>query len=118
MKTVEIQCCVAGCGHSPFPMAESFYDRARRTHESWHCPAGHSQHFVGKSEEEKLRDALALAERSKKTLERWWERARDEGRQCPWPTCRSYVYASRSSMYDHMRRAHDMPTVELVEEAS
>ena len=119
MKTVEIQCCVAGCGHSPFPMAESFYERARRTHEFWHCPAGHAQHFTGESEEERLSREVKTLRRQLATVRELYERADALARKCPWPGCRSYVYSSRDSMYDHLRRTHGMPVVaEIQEEAS
>lgn len=64
----KIECC--NC-HMTFAMSEAFY-RARRDDKEWfYCPAGHQQHFTGKSEEEKLRALLAEKERS---LE--WERSR------------------------------------------
>lgn len=117
MQIVEMQCCVAGCGHSPFPMASQFYERARRTHEFWTCPAGHRQHFTGESEEEERhRKELASKDRIIANWRDRWQESFDLSRTCPWPTCRSFVYSTRDSMYEHMRRAHAMPTVTAVNE--
>lgn len=58
VEYVEGQCCVQGCGIS-FAMTRAFYNRVRNSHELWYCPQGHSQHYTGKSDEQKLRDAEA-----------------------------------------------------------
>jgi hypothetical protein len=119
VNTVAITCCVEGCGYSPFPMERGFYDRALHTHEFWHCPAGHSQHFVGETDQQK-RHRLEV-ERLNQQIANWRRHAEALealGRTCPWPTCREYVYSSRDSLYEHMRRTHGMPTLALVREAS
>lgn len=118
MNTVSITCYQKGCGYSPFPMEKGFYERARRTHESWHCPAGHAQHFAGESDEDRLERENKHLRRERDRWQANYERAWRDARICPWPTCREYVYSSRDSLYDHMRRAHGMPTVALVREAS
>jgi uncharacterized C2H2 Zn-finger protein len=48
-------CC--NCGMS-FGMPVDYQRRRREDHGWFHCPAGHAQHYAGKSEEEKLRDEL------------------------------------------------------------
>lgn len=49
-------------------------ERVRRTHETFYCPAGHSNYFPGKTEESVLRDKLRNAER----LRDRWRELRDE----------------------------------------
>lgn len=49
-------CCT--CGVS-FAMPEMLRAKALADHDRWfYCPNGHSQHFTGKTEEEKLRERL------------------------------------------------------------
>lgn len=118
MDVVEVQCPTAGCGHSPFPVAETFHERAQRTHEVFHCPAGHELLFPGESEVEKLEKEV----RRLTQVLGWTRETRDDmadlARQCPWPTCRGHVYFDRSGMYRHMERAHGMPRLAEVKEAS
>lgn len=45
-------CCVKGCGHT-IHLHHDLKERLRRTHETFYCPAGHGQHFSGKTSEEK-----------------------------------------------------------------
>lgn len=42
-----------------FDVPEQWEQKRREDHESFYCPNGHSQHFAGKSEAERLRDELA-----------------------------------------------------------
>lgn len=51
-------CCHEGCNLT-FAFTREFYDRVRNDHSWWYCPAGHTQHYTGKSDEEKLREAEA-----------------------------------------------------------
>ena len=57
----KIECC--NC-HMAFGMTEEFYRERLRLRDSFYCPAGHAQHFTGKTEEEKLREQLASKERA------------------------------------------------------
>ena len=118
MNVVRVTCARSGCGYSPFPMDEGVNQRARRTHETFHCPSGHPNHYAGESDIERLeREIRWLKQQLARTVSRGqYDQAVAESRRCPWPTCREYVYASRQSMYEHMRRQHDMPTVVLVAE--
>ena len=50
------ECC--NC-HMAFAMTTQFVRARRKDHNSFYCPAGHSQHYYGKSEETKLRNRLA-----------------------------------------------------------
>lgn len=65
--TVRINCVKDGCG--TFPMDRALYNRYKRTGETWHCPAGHAQHFT-ESTEQKLRDRIDGLERKVKRLKR------------------------------------------------
>lgn len=48
-------CC--NCGMA-FAVSNDFYERRRNDHNIFYCPAGHPQHYTGKSEAEKLRDEI------------------------------------------------------------
>jgi len=99
-------------------MEQSYYNRCRSTHEDWRCPAGHVRCFVGETDEQiRHRREVARLEQRIENYVSFYEREHDDARRCPWPTCRDYVYSSRSSMYEHMRRRHGMPAVALVREA-
>lgn len=43
-----IGCCVCGL---QFAVPAEIDDIWRRTHESWHCPRGHRQHYTGETRE-------------------------------------------------------------------
>jgi hypothetical protein len=49
-----ITCCAEGCGLS-FAVPNHWVKKRREDHTWWKCPNGHSQHFSGETEEEKLR---------------------------------------------------------------
>jgi protein subunit release factor B len=53
-----ITCCHANCGVT-FGLDADHEKNLRRTHNWFHCPNGHSQHFNQRTEAEKLRDELA-----------------------------------------------------------
>lgn len=55
-----ITCCRDDCG-LVFAVPSFWVQRKRETHADFHCPNGHAQRFLGKSETEKLRDELAAA---------------------------------------------------------
>lgn len=55
--TLAVMTCYK-CGIS-FAMPQDYKDRRIADHESFWCPAGHSQCFHGKSEADRLRDDLA-----------------------------------------------------------
>lgn len=121
-----VQCPVAGCGHSPYPLAEAFVRRARNTHETFHCPAGHPQSYRGKSDLERMRE-----DRDCMREDRDWWRNRYEAmeaqvdavaRECPWIGC-GFVAATgdrndRRPLWSHMRGAHGMPTLTEVQETA
>lgn len=47
-----------------FGLAESYYNRALAHHDKWwYCPNGHAQHFIGKTEAQKLREQLERQKR-------------------------------------------------------
>lgn len=45
------------CGVS-FGVSQSFRNQLRESHESFYCPNGHSQHFYGKTDAEKIQEKL------------------------------------------------------------
>lgn len=115
METEPIQCATAGCGYSPFPMTTAFVARARRTGETFFCPAGHSLHFGEGSdgrERRKLRERLEdLEGRLRQVL---FEKT-VLSRTCPWVGC-PFIAASgdewnRAPLHTHMRAIHGMPTL-------
>ena len=115
MEIVYEQCVYKGCGHSPFPMVKSYRKRCLKTHESFHCPAGHSMYFSGESDEEKLKKKVKRLERE--LSDAIWRRdaLRRQVHRCPWIGC-SFVanpvndYDMRA-MWSHLRQVHGMPTL-------
>ena len=61
---ITITCCHKGCGIT-FAVPEWWKTKRREDKTWWYCPNGHSQHFPGKSETEKLRAQLDQARSSK-----------------------------------------------------
>jgi hypothetical protein len=55
-----LTCGDGGCG-IVFAVPQVWVNARRRDHNSWYCPNGHQRYFPNKSEEEKLREALASA---------------------------------------------------------
>lgn len=51
-----VTCCKCGV---MFAMPEEWQVKFRQNHEHFYCPAGHSQHYTGETEEEKLRQKVA-----------------------------------------------------------
>jgi len=49
-------CCACGI---VFAMPNELNTRLRKNHESFYCPVGHSQHYLGETEEEKLKRQVA-----------------------------------------------------------
>lgn len=49
-------CFTCGC---QFAMTRDFYDNRQRNKDSFYCPAGHAQHYTGKSDRELRREAEA-----------------------------------------------------------
>lgn len=50
-------CCYEGC-YATICLSPKNYERLRRTGEWFYCPAGHQQHFTGKTDEQKQIDRL------------------------------------------------------------
>ena len=70
-----ITCCYAGCGIT-FAVPQWWKIKRGEDHKPWCCPNGHSQHFAGLSEAEKLRQQLADQERRVRWAKEDAERAR------------------------------------------
>ncbi len=56
------ECCRTGCGLL-FAITVDLKNQLLNSHDAFYCPAGHGQHYSGKSVEEKLRDQLAVRQR-------------------------------------------------------
>lgn len=67
----EITCCKCHC---MFAVPREMRERLIKTHEGFYCPRGHIQYYLGKSTEDKLREQILDAEKSK---EYWKSRTRD-----------------------------------------
>jgi hypothetical protein len=65
-------CCRSDCGIL-FAVPADWQARKRRDHTNFYCPNGHDQHYVGKTEEEKLKEEL---KRTRENLE--WHRERGD----------------------------------------
>lgn len=106
-------CCSCGM---PFAMTADFQQRRRRDRETFHCPAGHPQHYTGKTEEQKVREelertrsnleaeksrALALADQ-RDQIARAHKRMRDRVKNGVCPCCKRTF----ENMLKHMRTEH------------
>ena len=122
MKIVEVSCGKKGCGYSPFPMEENYYDRVRRTGETWYCPGGHPRCYNGgRSKEEIQADEIAQLEKRVEHLRRnldWQVTYRHEKEAerwiCRWTGC-EFQAANLHGLRTHMRATHGMPTLAVVE---
>lgn len=62
VPVVAITCCYEKCGMT-FWVPRRWHEDRKNDHQFWRCPNGHSQHYAGKSEAEKLRDELEKEKR-------------------------------------------------------
>ena len=69
IEFVTEECCNCGI---PFAMTADFQSRRLKDRNSFYCPAGHRQAYIGKSNEQKLKDQLASKQRE---LERQAQRS-------------------------------------------
>ena len=60
--------CCAHCGQ-PFAMSQDKAERLRKCHNTFYCPDGHAQKFIGKTEEERLRERVREFEDAEKKRE-------------------------------------------------
>ena len=60
VELITVECC--NC-HMLFAVTKGFNDERRKDHEYFYCPAGHAQHYPGKSNEQKLRERLEEEQR-------------------------------------------------------
>lgn len=68
-------CCKCGIA---FAMTVDFQRRRRADRGTFYCPAGHGQHYTGKSEEQKLREKVEQLERDNASAFNSAARAREE----------------------------------------
>lgn len=62
LRMTTITCCHAGCGIT-FAVPDWWNETRREDRSWWYCPNGHSQHFIGETEAEKLRRQVAEKDR-------------------------------------------------------
>lgn len=62
-ESIVVEHCCA-CGIS-FGIPKNLQAQLRQNHEWFYCPMGHQQHYVGKTEEEKLRERLVSEENAR-----------------------------------------------------
>jgi len=68
-------CC--NCGMA-FAMAAEFQRARRQDQKLFYCPSGHGQHYVGKTEEQKLREQLQAATNAREDARMAADLAREE----------------------------------------
>lgn len=73
LVTLRVQHCI-NCGVA-FAMPADLDDEYRRTHKNFYCPNGHSQHYTGKTEAEKLKEELDRVNKEKEHQKACRERA-------------------------------------------
>jgi hypothetical protein len=71
-------CCECG---TPMILEREFHRNRKSDHKNFYCPNGHPQHFPQKTEEEKLREALAQKEKFLQNAQKRTEWAEQDARQ-------------------------------------
>jgi hypothetical protein len=96
LNHVHIACAERGC-HATITVHEQEHARLRRTHETFYCPAGHSNYYSRPRKTEKD-EKIASLERQRDSLredlhDAWGKGARlvealtHDAQTCPIPTC-------------------------------
>lgn len=85
----------------------------RATGETFFCPSGHRNYFPdGCEHQQELKEEIERLRTMVWRVSNMADEFYAETKQCPWPGCRDrYTYATRGTMYAHMRRVHDMPAL-------
>ena len=112
-------CIYKGCGYSPFPMEANYYERCRKTGETFRCPAGHQMVYNGGLTRDQKRIKELTSELSfwKETAEDYRLQRDKALRACQWIQC-GFHASDRAGLHTHMRARHGMPTLAEVAEAS
>ena len=107
------QCC--NCGMT-FAMTQDFQERKLKDRESFYCPRGHSQHYTGKSETQKLKVQLDKTQKQlaqqlsatanlrvqRDSIHNTYNRMRDRVKNGVCPCCNR----SFQNLRDHMKTQH------------
>lgn len=72
-----VQCCRCG---TTIALDKTLYEALHQNHETFWCPNGHQQHFMGKSYKEQLDEANKKLNQERK-LREWAENAADKERE-------------------------------------
>lgn len=113
IEFVTEECCSCGI---PFAMTKDFQRRRLNDHKLFYCPSGHSQHYTGKSEAQKLREQLektqrnleaesgraALLEQHRNQVSRSYGKMRERVKNGVCPCCNRTF----QNLLQHMRTEH------------
>lgn len=113
VEMVTEECCACGV---LFGMTKELNRRRMEDHKNFYCPMGHSQHYTGKTEAQKLKEELArkqqqldsaqcraaAAERRRENDRRKYDRMRDRVKNGVCPCCNR----SFPALASHMRTQH------------
>lgn len=112
-----INCGKEGCGAVVW-MTSADLARRERTHETWYCPNGHPRAFLGKTAQEKKIERLtAEVEWYEGLVQELQDTIESVRSTCTWTGC-GFVGSSQRARTNHMIRAHGMPSLAAVREAS
>lgn len=100
METIEVTTTLATntctqCG-TLYAMPVRMQQERRRDHATFYCPQGHQQYYPGKSDEEKLREQLATA-----------------NKRIGWAETRAQAAQDQADTAEHRRRAQKAVTTKL-----
>ncbi len=70
-----LSCCTC---HIPFGVPEDMVAALRESHDTFYCPAGHKQHFPGKTPQEKEIERLSKERDDASRRLQWAQRDRDQ----------------------------------------
>lgn len=95
--TLAVQDC-CNCGMT-FGVPADFNARRLEDHKDFYCPAGHSQHYIGKTEAQKERERADAAERQLQYARSSAQAARDQ---------RDQAYRSAAAYKGHATRIRNL----------
>ena len=93
VQMVTEDCCNCGI---PFAMTKEFRDRKLEDKTNFYCPAGHHQHYIGKTDAEKEKEKREAAERNATRLQQRLDQER---------AAREHAERSAAATKGHLTRA-------------
>jgi len=76
---VAVECC--NC-HTLFAMTQEMHNRRHRDHKLFYCPQGHSQHFTGKTDDERSIARLQKELATANSNHSYWKRKAESAISC------------------------------------